>query len=472
MASDSFTATGPGEYRGSAVVVGAGISGLVVARDLARAGVRVTVVEAQAVAGGRLRRAELGDLHIDIGAEAFATRGGSVRELLDELHLGDRVVQPARLGAWTVGEGYALPLPEAGALGVPARPLSRSARETLGFFGALRASIEPLLPRWIGRRSGSLAELVRLRLGRRVLDRLVAPVVRGVYSADPEHLQAAAMPGLGAALASGSSLIAASRKLRDEQSAAGAAVAGIGGGMTVLVDAMLTELERLGVELRTGEGAAALELDPQAVTTERGTRLPADVVVIAVAESMARALLGLPALERASETPVEVVALRLVDSRLDARPRGTGVLVAEGCSVSAKALTHVTAKWPQLSLPPGEHVLRLSYGRAGRAPETAELSDAAAAELALSDASRLLGIQLRPSKLRGSVRQRWNNGLPPSSERSIEPREGVMFTGDWVHGSGLASVIPGARSTARDALHYLTTRSTQAARSRAEGVFQ
>ena len=472
MASDSFTATGPGEYRGSAVVVGAGISGLVVARDLARAGVRVTVIEAQAVAGGRLRRAELGDLHIDIGAETFATRGGSVREMLDELHLGDRVVQPARLGAWTVGENYAVPLPEAGALGVPARPLSRSARETLGFFGALRAAIEPLLPRLIGRRSGSLAELVRLRLGRRVLDRLVTPVVRGVYSADPEHLQTAAMPGLGAALASGSSLIAASRKLRDEQSAAGAAVAGIGGGMTVLVDAMLTELERLGVELRTGEGAAALELDPRAVTTERGTQLPADVVVLAVAESVARALLGLPALERAFETPVEVVALRLVDSRLDARPRGTGVLVAEGCSVSAKALTHVTAKWPQLSLPPGEHVLRLSYGRAGRVPETAELSDAAAAELALSDASRLLGIQLRPSNLRGAVRHRWNNGLPPSSEHSIEPREGVMLTGDWVHGSGLASVIPGARSTARDALHYLTTRSTQAARSRAEGVFQ
>ncbi len=472
MATDRFAASATGESRGSAIVVGAGVSGLVVARDLARAGVRVTLIEAQAVAGGRLRRAELGDLRIDIGAEAFATRGGSVRALLDELHLGDRVVRPARLGAWTVGESYALPLPEAGALGVPARPLSRSARETLGFFGALRASIEPLLPRWIGMRSGSLAELVRLRLGRRVLNRLVAPVVRGVYSADPAQLQAAALPGIGDALVNGSSLIAASRKLRDEQSAAGAAVASLDGGMTVLVDALLLELERLGVELRAGERAAALELRPRAVITASGTRLPADVIVLAVAESVARALLGLPALERARETPVEVVALRLVDSRLDAWPRGTGVLVAEGGSVSAKALTHVTAKWPHLSLPPGEHVLRLSYGRAGRAPEIAELSDAKAAEFALSDASQLLGLELDPHALRGAIRHRWNNAPPPSPERSIEPREGIMLTGDWVHGSGLASVIPGARSTARDALHYLTTRSTQAARPRAEGVFQ
>lgn len=472
MATDSQTVAAPGEHRGSAVVVGAGISGLVVARDLARAGVQVTVVEAQPIAGGRVRRAELGELHIDIGAEAFATRGGSVRELLDELHLGDRVVGPARLGSWTVGERYAFPLPAAGALGVPAHPLSRGARDTLGFFGALRASIEPLLPRRIGRRSGSLAELVRLRLGRRALDRLVAPVVRGVYSADPAQLETAAVPGLGAALASGSSLIAASRKLRDEQSAAGAAVASLDGGMTVLVDALLLELERLGVELRTGERAVGLELRPRAVITASGIQLPTDVIVLAVAESVARALLDLPALGCAPEAPVEVIALRLDDARLDAAPRGTGVLVAEGCKASAKALTHVTAKWPHLSLPPGEHVLRLSYGRAGRPPETARLSDAAAAELALSDASLLLGLELRPGDLRGAVRQRWNNGFPGSCERSIAPREGVMLTGDWVHGSGLASVLPGARRIARDALHQLTTRSSQAACSHVEGVFQ
>lgn len=470
MTTEVLAARGADGRRARAVVVGAGVSGLVVAHDLARAGVQVAVLEAESIAGGRLRRARLGEHHLDIGAEAFATRGGSVQRLLEELQIEDRVVRPARLGAWTVGERHALPLPEAGVLGVPSHPLSRSARSSLGLRGALRASIDPILPRRIGSRSGSVAELVRTRLGRRALDRLVAPVVRGVYSLDPDRLPVAAVPKLGAAIERHGSIIAASREVRADQSAAGGAVATLDGGMTVLVEALLRGLELAGGELRAGERAVSLERRPLTIVTQSKERFPADVIVLAVAESAARALLGLPVPESGIETPVEVIALHVDDARLDAAPRGTGVLVAEGSSASAKALTHVTAKWPHLSLPANEHVLRLSYGRAGRPPETEGLSDEAAAALALADASRLLGLDLRPETLRAAVRHRWHNGLPPTPERRIDPIRGVLLAGDWLSGSGLASVIPAARNTARQALRYLNTRSASEAGSDTEGA--
>jgi len=328
---------------------------------------------------------------------------------------------------------------------------------------------------------------VSARLGVKVLERLVAPVALGVHSADPVALPIDAAHGLGAAFERTGSLIKASRQLRESNAAAGGAVAGIKGGMTALVDALLVALDSLGVTVRTGVSVAALEFETHevggdpfstvgtesvstarvgaervgaapAVVTSAGERLRADAVVLAVPESMARSLLKKPGQPgSAFETAVEVVALLIEEPLLDTAPRGTGVLAAAGSSASAKALTHVTAKWPHLDVPPGMHVLRLSYGRAGREPESSGLDDAALAELALADASALLGVKLRPESLRALTRQRWQNGLPPDERRAFAPPVGVQIAGDWVSGSGLASVIPGARVAAQLAAEPLVT---------------
>src|SRR5215207_8861640 len=87
------------------VVVGAGIGGLIVARELARAGIPVTVVEASDRVGGQLASIGLAGLDIDAAAESFATRGGAVEALAGELGLGDDVVRPLESPAWIVGRG-------------------------------------------------------------------------------------------------------------------------------------------------------------------------------------------------------------------------------------------------------------------------------------------------------------------------------------------------------------------------------
>ncbi|MBP6685497.1 MAG: FAD-dependent oxidoreductase, partial [Leucobacter sp.] len=240
-------------------VVGGGVAGLVAAREFARGGARVTLLEAERQLGGRIRATELAGAPFDMGAEAFATRGGAVASLLAELGLAERVVSPATAGAWVIGADGPLPLPPGGALGIPGRPLGAAARRHLGMLGAIRAAIEPLLPRLRDLPTDTtVAALVRRRVGPRVCDRLVRPIALGVYSAAPEQLRLAAVPGLQAAIARTGSLVLAARELRDTSQAAGGAVASLSGGMTTLVDALRADVARAGVDVRVGVHVASL----------------------------------------------------------------------------------------------------------------------------------------------------------------------------------------------------------------------
>ncbi|HEX5859774.1 MAG TPA: FAD-dependent oxidoreductase, partial [Microbacterium sp.] len=167
------------------VVVGGGIAGLVAAYECAKVGIRVVVLEQSDRVGGSVRSAEVGGLTLDVGAESYATRGGHVRALAEELGLGADIVLPAPGGAWVVGlpgSPGAAPLPKGGVLGIPDNAWAEDVRRVIGWRGAWRAYVDRIRPPLTIGHEHSLGRLVRTRMGDAVLDRLVAPVTTGVYS--------------------------------------------------------------------------------------------------------------------------------------------------------------------------------------------------------------------------------------------------------------------------------------------------
>lgn len=470
------------------VVAGGGISGLVAALECAKVGMRVTVLEASDVFGGVVRAAEVGGLRLDVGAESFATRGGIVRALLAELGLADQVVAPNAAGAWVAGvPGVgAAPLPKGGILGIPDNPWAPDVRRVIGWAGAWRAYVDRLRPPLTIGHQRSLGALVRSRMGARVLDRLVAPVTSGVYSARPDDIDVdLAAPGLNAALTRTGSLGGAVADLRAARAtptpvdapasdvpvvagtaprtpAPGGAVEGIVGGMSRLVDALVARLTELGAELRTGVAVAAISPAERGWSVRTDDEpLDADAVIVALPEGAARDLLApiVPNLDRAEPIApvVEVVTLVVNAPALDAAPRGTGVLTVPGSHV-AKALTHSTAKWDWVrdASDPGIHVVRVSFGAQGEEPATAALDDDAAGALALSEASALLGVPLEPAALRASHRVRYVQSQPgaaigraaetAAARGAVHAVAGLGATGAWLSGTGLAQVIPDARA--------------------------
>ncbi|MFT4219325.1 MAG: FAD-dependent oxidoreductase [Microbacterium sp.] len=488
------------------VVVGGGIAGLVAALQCAKIGLSVTVVEASDRLGGVVRSVEVAGLALDVGAESFATRGGAVRALIDELGLGDDVVEPAPGGAWVAGlpGGEAAPLPAGGVLGIPANPFADDVRRVLGTRGAWRAYADRFKPVLTIGRERSLGKLVRARLGDRVVERLVAPVTSGVYSAHPDDIDVdVAAPGLNSALSRSGSLLAAVALLagRRDEKAPGSAVGGVEGGMSRLVAALGAQLEHFGASVvldasvseivRDSAGRWAVVVEPAPPAPEPAppapepappapepvegpTTLHADAVIVATPEPEARRLLGpLAALRQAqgsgseaqgsgAQAPVpsprspivEIVTLVLDAPALDARPRGTGVLTVPG-SHRAKALTHSTAKWPWLArLARGRHVVRVSFGSQDEPPATADLDDDEAVALAVAEASTLLGVPLEPGSLVAGHRERFAQSQPGSAigqadaaaraRAAVSAVPGLGAVGAWLAGTGLAQVVPDA----------------------------
>lgn len=463
------------------VVVGGGIAGLVAARALAISGATVRVVEAGDRLGGSVATHTVAGIRLDSGAESFATRRGTVAALLTDLGLSGEVVTPNPAGAWVQLPDRAFPLPRTALFGIPSDPRDPELRATLGRRGAARAALDLVLPAAIGASAASLGDLVRVRMGRAVLDRLVAPIVAGVHSAAPGDIDADAVaPGLRAGLRTSGSLAASVAGLR-EKAPAGSAVGGIRGGMYRLVEELERDLRFRGVVLDVGSPVAALRRhrdhdgavtgDDWHVDLADGRSFDPDRVVLAIPPEAIVPLFGAalpPSLARAWPAPTAVeLATLVIDARthpgiqaaLDAAPRGTGVLVTDGVSgVRAKALTHVTAKWPWLAeQADGRHVFRLSYGRANERGVT-DLDDHELRRTAIADSSALLGVPLQDAAVAGFARTRWSNAIPFAArgqrERvavvraEVTENPGIDVAGAWIAGTGLASVIADAQETA------------------------
>lgn len=513
----------------SVIVVGAGIGGLVAARELALAGVRVTVVDRAPAAGGCVATHTVAGLRLDSGAESFATRGGTVEAYLRGLGLGDALVSPNAQGAWVQLDGLAAPLPKNTVLGIPGVPLADDVRAILGWSGSLRAQLDRVMPLLRVRKETDLGSLVRRRMGRKVVDRLVAPIVSGVHSAHPDLVDVHSVaPGLTRAMTNQGSLSGAVMSLISRRglsgkdapetggpahgstvtgtragagasacfstrpgpgteagAKSGSAVGGIDGGMFRLVEALVAECERLGVDLQLGIGVQSIRRVPSGragaaewmIVLDDDTVLGSNGVVVAAGFRAALDLVHAVGLVQGAEpdgtadplatltqpddwpggSAVTLATLVLDAPALDSAPRGTGVLVADGVTtVRAKALTHSTAKWPWLARnAAGLHVVRLSYGRGGGTVTAESVTQGQV----LADASTLLGVPLTEDRVRGFALTQWRDSLAFATVghrarvdavmNAVHGHPGLEIVGAWVSGTGLASVIDGAEVSAR-----------------------
>ncbi|MFI1195641.1 protoporphyrinogen oxidase [Micromonospora sp. NPDC020750] len=402
-------------------IVGGGITGLAAAvrlRDRAPAGTEITVYEQSGVLGGKLRTGELAGQPVEFGAESFLMRDPAGGEsaavaLARRLGLADEIVHPTvGQAALAVGGGLR-PIPGGTLVGVPG-DLAKVATVAQPAADADRDTGRPLLAPGA---DVSVGALVRSRLGDQVVDRLVDPMLGGVYAGRADDLSlVTTMPALARAARTEHTLVGA---VRAAQAAAprapGAPVFGtLAGGLSRLVEAAATAG---GATIR--RDAAVRELTPTATgwrLTVGPTRDPelveVDAVVLAVpARPAARLLAGIAPEAAATVGALDYASVALVTLALPepALPALSGFLVPATEGLLIKASTFFTTKWGHLARPAGLALVRASVGRYGE-EASLQVTDADLVDTVHRELSTVLAAPL-PAPVASHV-QRWGGALP------------------------------------------------------------
>ncbi|MCW2583478.1 MAG: protoporphyrinogen oxidase, partial [Klenkia sp.] len=199
---------------GRVVVVGAGITGLTAAFAWSRTRPddEVVVLEAGDRVGGKLGRVRLAGAWYDTGPEAVLARVPEALELIAELGL--TAIAPTTTQAAVVLPDGRHPLPAGTLLGVPT---SAEGLETvLSPEGVARVRAEASLQPLHVAGDAPVGALLRQRMGDEVVDRLVEPLLGGVYAGQADRLSlAATMPALAAQLPRHGTVLAAAAAARD-----------------------------------------------------------------------------------------------------------------------------------------------------------------------------------------------------------------------------------------------------------------
>ncbi|WP_406334045.1 protoporphyrinogen oxidase [Streptomyces zaomyceticus] len=409
------------------VVAGGGIAGLAAAHRLAVAGHRVTLLEAGTRLGGKLLAGEIAGAPVDLGAESLLARRPEAVALARAVGLGDRLQAPATTTASVWSRGELVPMPKGHVMGVPGD--AHAVDGLLSAEGVRRIGLDGELPPTEIGEDIAIGAYVAARMGHEVVDRLVEPLLGGVYAGDAYRISMkAAVPALFEAARVHPTLTAAVRAVQRAGAAApadaagaatglgGSVFLGVEGGVGTLPRAVAEAIRAAGGEILTDAPVTGLRRTEatgwQVVSRDRV--LTADAVVLATPAGPTAALLTEHAPAASAELgsiayasmALVTLAFRRCDMPVLA---GSGFLVPPVDGHTIKASTFSSQKWRWVADGASDlFVLRTSVGRHGEEDQV-HREDADLVDASLKDLAAATGLAGRPV---ATTVTRWIGGLP------------------------------------------------------------
>jgi oxygen-dependent protoporphyrinogen oxidase len=437
------------------VVVGGGIAGLAAARQLEASlpEAELVLVECRERLGGKLLTEREDGFVVEGAADSFLARKPRGVGLVGELGLELVGRRPENARSFVRRGSELHPLPEglSGTIPTDLEALERS--ELLSEEGRRRLAAEADIPAEPSAGDESLASFVRRRLGPEAYERLVEPLLTGIYGGDGEQLSLqATLPQLRALELEHGSL------LRGLATAAPPAAAhppfvSFRDGIATIVERLAASLERTSIVT----GRTAVRLAPgYELVLEGGERLAADGVVLAVpAFAVAELVAELdPELGGVhAEIPYASSAIVTLALRGEHAFGGYGYVVPRAEGTDVLACTWSSSKWEHRA-PPGFSLVRVYLGRFGSRDVTADSDDELVA--AAREELRLAGLDGEPER---TWIHRWPRGMPQyvlghperleRIEAALERHPGLALAGAAYRGVGIPDCIHSGEEAAR-----------------------
>ncbi len=476
------------------VIVGAGMGGLAAAHHLSvqaaerACPVEIVVLEASSRPGGLLATDTCEGVLLERGPDTLVTHKPAGLVLCERLGLGARIVYPPAGRIDVLHRGRLVPVPPALASLAPARWRPVLSSPLLSWRGRLRALAEPLVAPRSAREDPprepaepadeSVASLVRRRFGAEVYQRLVEPMLGGIYMADVEHLSATAtFPRLVELERERGHLSGWWPRRSGRSDARGRATPGaakpappptatLAGGLGQIAEALVARLPPGSLRLGQAVEGVGREARGFALRLADRTPLTADAVLIALPAHAAAPLLSeldptlAQELGQISYACCATVHLAWPRRTVTRPPRSHGFFVPRTAGLPVVAASFIDVKYPERV--PGDQVVARVFLGGALHPGALDRTDAELADLAASTLAPLLGLREPPSWRRvwrhpRSMPQR-TVGHPARAARlaaRLAAHPGLDFTGGALGAYGLPDSIATGEAAADRLLDWI-----------------
>ena len=479
----------------SVVVIGGGIAGLSAAYRLKKLvpGIELKLVEIEKRLGGKIVTDRVDGFVVEGGPDTFVSYKPAGVGLCRELGIEDRLQGTNKKvrGSYVMRKGRLYEMPEGLTGLIPSKFGPMATTALISPLGKLRMGLDLFVP---AKRDGgdeSLAEFVRRRLGKELYERLIEPLMSGIYAGDGEELSlAATFPQLRQSELEHGSLVAGmfatkkkNRELARKAAEAARAAEASGtplparrqwpafvtpeSGLAEIVEALAATFEDRELLLGTKAANVMREKEGWLVELEGGTSLRADALIVAAPSHGAAPLLrgidpvmagALAAIPHAS-TATLTVAYRESDLPKPLAAYGYVIPKREGRAVLATTWT--STKFPHRA-PEGHVLIRSFIGRAGN-DAGIELSDGELLDMVRAEHRDVIGVTAEPLFHRIF---RWPLAMPQYTKghlerlATIESRlpewPGLALAGNAYRGIGLPDCIASGETAAKSIAAYLS----------------
>jgi oxygen-dependent protoporphyrinogen oxidase len=444
-----------------ALVVGAGISGLVCAYALRKAGIDTHVVESSASPGGVIRSERREGYLLEFGPQSF-TATSPILNLCRELHIDDQLVQaPARAPRFVFVKNE-----------LRAVPLSPPALITSSLLspGTKWRILRDLVGRSVPPDNETVAAFVRRKFSPELLEKLIGPFVSGIYAGDPEKLSLrSAFPQLYEAEKFSGSVIRGLRAKKDRGTEEKPTLRSFRNGNQTLTDALAA---RLGSGLRCGAEArnirlasgslAASTFEVTVLANGQEESITTDRLIVATPAPQAAVLLhGVNSrfestLNQFEYAPIAVVSLGYPGAAIRHSLHGFGFLVPRSSGLRILGTVWNSSLFPDRA--PQNHVLLTSFIGGVTDPQAASLSESELVTIVHRELIPILGISQEPAFLSVKV---WQRAIPQfnighsqrlSDLALLQSRyPSLWLVGNYLHGPSLGACVEQALTVAPEA---------------------